>query len=462
MRKICLVAAALLFGCGSSNNGSGSGSGSGGPPAPVMRTLNLHVSGSGEIHGASFDCRADCQPQVADGQAVHLDAVPDSGWKFEGWQGDCSGAGGCDLTMSADHKVAASFSQMPPDDCAGLVPATPGAVSGSFTTSVLTFAHSTNPTICKPGFADGDGTLALQITDGRSGAGHETNFVSPAGALLNSALDGEVTITEQANGFIDSDFDGQDSLIHYDSKGNITAVSGKFDTVRAIATDPTGGAVALQMEPAGSVEAVTSVMLNAYDAQVAPRWQATLPAQPVAMAAVDRAGNTLVIIDGDNLYGPRTVAGIWVDHGGKVGAEFKLHDAMPSGSPAHNVIFTVAERVGSGLFIGAEGSWFAQLDALATTPAAPPAWLAARAVSNMHVVHGGHGYAVLPNAAAGDCAQTIDIVSPSGKTCGSQTFRAADGSCSTGAIRVGYDGTVVQQVPASGKCTWQWWSGHFG
>jgi hypothetical protein len=72
--------------------------------------------------------------------------------------------------------------------------------SGSFTTDVLSFANQTNPTICMPGFADGDGTLALQITDGRSGAGHETNFLSPSGMVLNSALDGEVTITEQANG----------------------------------------------------------------------------------------------------------------------------------------------------------------------------------------------------------------------------------------------------------------------
>jgi hypothetical protein len=215
------------------------------------------------------------------------------------------------------------------------------------------------------------------------------------------------------------------------------------------------------MEPAGSVDVVTSVELDAYDAQLAARWQATLPIEPVAMAAVDRAGNTLVIIDGDDRFGLNTVAAVWVDHGGKVGAEFKLHAAMPSGSPAHDVVFTVAERVGSGLFVGAEGSWLVQLDTLSAIPAAPPAWLASRPLSNLHVVHGGKGYAVLPNAAQGDCAQTIAIVSPSGKTCGSQTFRAAAGTCGTAAIRVGYDGTVVQQVPASQKCTWQWWSGYF-
>src|SRR4029077_6186310 len=117
---------------------------------------------------------------------------------------------------------------------------------------------------------------------------------------LNSVLDGEVTITEQIDGFIDSNFDGQVSLVRYDSKGDSGAVTDKFDTVRAIANDPTGGAVALKMEPAGSIDAVTSVVLLAYDVHLAARWQAMLPAEPVALAAVDRAGNTLVIIDGDD------------------------------------------------------------------------------------------------------------------------------------------------------------------
>jgi hypothetical protein len=180
------------------------------------------------------------------------------------------------------------------------------------------------------------------------------------------------------------------------------------------------------------------------------------------MAAVDRAGNTLVIIDGDDRFGARSVAAIWVDHDGKVGAEFKLSNGVPGGSPAHDSTFVLGERVGSGLFVGAGSSWFAQLDALSTSPAAPPAWLASRPLSNLHVVHGGQGYAVLPGPSRADCAQTIEIVSPSGRTCGSRTFRAAAGMCATEAIRVGYDGTVVQQVPAlPGHCAWQWWSGYF-
>src|SRR6185503_12441507 len=146
----------------------------------------------------------------------------------------------------------------------------------------------------------------------------------------------------------------------------------------------------------------------------------------------------------------------------------QISGPVPSGTQAHLITFSVAERVGSGLFVGAEGSWRVQLDSLSTAPAPPPSWLASRPVSPMHMVHGGQGYAVLPNPAVGDCAQTIDVVSPSGKTCGSQTFRAVAGSCATNAIRVGYDGTVVQTLPGvpscSGRscsCTWQWWTGFY-
>jgi List-Bact-rpt repeat protein len=499
MTRLAAVIALALVACGGGQSG-GSGNTTPPPPAvPANVTLTINVSGAGQVTASaqSIACRAACQMSAAPGTTVHLTAVPDAGEQLSAWSGACSGAAACDVTLTSDTTVGATFAEIVPapnpnptptpaptptptpiptptpppvpvptpppptaNDCDGLLPAAPGAVSGSFTTTVLTFSHDASRTTCKPGFADGNGTLALQITDGRVGAGHETNFLSPSGAVLNSALDGEGTITEQADGFINVDFDGQDALIRYDSRGNSTKRTDKFDG-GGTTNDPTGGVVALRIEPSSPNATVTSVALDAYDAQLNARWQATLPTEPVAMAAVDRAGNTLVIMNGDDRYGAHTVAAIWVDHDGKVGPEFELHPAMPSGSPAQDVIFTVAERVGSGLFIGAEGSWLAQLDSLSTTPAAPPAWLASRPVSNLHVVHGGTGYAVLPNAATGDCAQTIDIVSPSGKTCGSQTFRAADGACTTAAIRVGYDGTVVQQVPATAECTWHWWTGYF-
>ncbi|TMB14879.1 MAG: hypothetical protein E6J66_00865 [Deltaproteobacteria bacterium] len=89
------------------------------------------------------------------------------------------------------------------------------------------------------------------------------------------------------------------------------------------------------------------------------------------------------------------------------------------------------------------------------------------------MVRGGKGYAVLPVEAqdAQDCVQSVEVVSPSGKSCGTTSFRAASGPCRTGPITVGYDGTVMQLAPdpdpahqewfGQGTCYWHWWPGLF-
>ena len=136
-----LALAAMVFGCGSAGttreSGSGDsspgtdagyGNGSGGAPGddggtassgnvrdggtvvPVKHTLNIRVVGSGGVRGGASDCWTKCQQQLDDGQTVHLVAITQSKFRFDGWQDDCSGTGACDLTMSADRTVVASFS----------------------------------------------------------------------------------------------------------------------------------------------------------------------------------------------------------------------------------------------------------------------------------------------------------------------------------------------------------------
>ena len=112
MGRIC-VAAGVVFACAKSNPGSNNGSGSGGA---AQHALHMHVAGNGEVRSATpaFSCRTDCQQSVDSATTVHLSAVPDAGWNFAGWQGACSGTGGCDLPMSADRDVTASFTTAPP------------------------------------------------------------------------------------------------------------------------------------------------------------------------------------------------------------------------------------------------------------------------------------------------------------------------------------------------------------
>jgi hypothetical protein len=47
-------------------------------------------------------------------------------------------------------------------------------------------------------------------------------------------------------------------------------------------------------------------------------------------------------------------------------------------------------------------------------------------------------------------------VAPSGRRCGTLTFRRDGNACVTGAIDQGWDGTVVQQA-SSGACGWRFW-----
>ena len=93
---------------------AGSAAADAGSAAAVKRALAIRVAGSGAVQGAGADCTGTCAQQFDDGQSVHLVAVPQAGFRFDGWQGDCAGAGACDLNMSADRSVAASFAPIPP------------------------------------------------------------------------------------------------------------------------------------------------------------------------------------------------------------------------------------------------------------------------------------------------------------------------------------------------------------
>jgi hypothetical protein len=90
-----------------------------------------------------------------------------------------------------------------------------------------------------------------------------------------------------------------------------------------------------------------------------------------------------------------------------------------------------------------------------------PAWLAARAGGTFRFTRGNIGYAALPaaGAEAPDCAQTVDLVSPSGRLCGRVVLREPGAAaCRTGVVDQGWDGTVVRQS-AEGACTWRAWPG---
>src|SRR3954471_21050876 len=101
---VCL--AVFLAACGRSAPGASSDGGGGSvelPDAgpPQAHVLHVRINGTGEVRASTFSCRSECTQTI--GGTVHLVALPDSGWKFDGWQGACAGSASCDVVLDADR-----------------------------------------------------------------------------------------------------------------------------------------------------------------------------------------------------------------------------------------------------------------------------------------------------------------------------------------------------------------------
>ena len=79
----------------------------------TQHTLSTTVSDGGVIQSniSGIDCGIDCEETLDDNIPISLVATADQGFKFSGWSGSCSGTESCDLIMSKDHVVTATFSQ---------------------------------------------------------------------------------------------------------------------------------------------------------------------------------------------------------------------------------------------------------------------------------------------------------------------------------------------------------------
>ena len=110
---------------------------------PVTHTLTVSLSGTGAgrvSDGGALDCQSSCSNAYTANTPISLTASPSAGSTFAGWSGACSGTGSCQITMSADMSVTATFTATtgPP---APVLTSAPSAV----TDAEAAFAGSVNP-----------------------------------------------------------------------------------------------------------------------------------------------------------------------------------------------------------------------------------------------------------------------------------------------------------------------------
>jgi outer membrane protein assembly factor BamB len=81
--------------------------------AAPLPTLTVTKSGTGTVTSSpsGIDCGTACTEDYAKGAKVTLTPVPDYGFIFTKWIGDCKGKGKCVTTLSADKSIEAVFDQ---------------------------------------------------------------------------------------------------------------------------------------------------------------------------------------------------------------------------------------------------------------------------------------------------------------------------------------------------------------
>ena len=109
-------------------------------------SLTISKTGRGTVISSpqGIDCAPECTSSSFSfdlDQAVTLNATPDSGWKFLGWQGNCQGAGICELLLSKPQNVTAVFEELP----------SPNGVCGSANNAPVTQILTPNPDYCRTG-----------------------------------------------------------------------------------------------------------------------------------------------------------------------------------------------------------------------------------------------------------------------------------------------------------------------
>ena len=128
----------------------------------ALHTLTVSVVGGGSVTSSppGISCPGDCTEDYATGTPVVLTATPSSGFVFGGWSGACSGTGTCNLTMSQNRSVTATFVAL------RTLTVTLSGTGGGTVTSVP--AGISCPGDCTEAYVDGTAVVLTATPDGTS------------------------------------------------------------------------------------------------------------------------------------------------------------------------------------------------------------------------------------------------------------------------------------------------------
>jgi hypothetical protein len=117
-----------------------------------MFTLSVGINGTGSgsvrVDPGGTQCSANCSKSFATGTAVTLTASASAGSSFTGWSGGgCSGTGTCNLTLTSDQTVTATF-DLTPDFSVSVSDFAPNPISPGKSSTATISAEGAN------GFSD--------------------------------------------------------------------------------------------------------------------------------------------------------------------------------------------------------------------------------------------------------------------------------------------------------------------
>jgi hypothetical protein len=161
---------------------------------PVTHDLNVNITGNGSVTStpSGIACPGDCTNEYSEGASVSLTPTPSSGFTFSGWSGACSGNGACNVTMSADQTVGATFTPV-------AVTRTLDVSVGGAGSVVSDPAGIACPDSCSATFADGASvTLTATADDGSTFTGWGGACSGNAGCTVTMNADQSVTATFEA------------------------------------------------------------------------------------------------------------------------------------------------------------------------------------------------------------------------------------------------------------------------